>query len=170
MFSGVFTFSTCRVSFCMYLTNNAKFLSNFSDLRRVINGSSCCSGTCKKRFKQFGPNSQTFCRMESQILFWSVNYSSDDIMTWNFTNKFHLNKILLRPTFIEITLSVNDLLHFICFSLFQTEDKLIIYRPAKNCWLMNLIFMKHSQIIYYINLYKFAKFQIIPTLKTDFTD
>ena len=71
--------------------------------------------------------------MESQILFWSVNYSSDDIMTWNFTNKFHLNKILLRTTFIEIALSVNDLLHFICFSLFQTEDKLIIYRPASNC-------------------------------------
>ena len=53
-------------------------------------------------------------------------------MTWNFTNTFHLNKILLRPTFIEIALSVNDLLHFLCFSQLQPEDKLIIYRPAHN--------------------------------------
>ena len=91
-------------------------------------------------------------------------------MTWNFTNKFHLNKILLRPTFIEIALSVNDLLHFLCFSQFQTEDRLIIYRRAHNFWPINPIFMKLSQMIYFISLYKFAKFQTILIFETDFTD
>ena len=35
---------------------------------------------------------------------------------------------------------------------------------------MNPIFMKLSQMIYYINLYKFAKFQIILVFETDFAD
>ena len=35
---------------------------------------------------------------------------------------------------------------------------------------MNPIFMKLSQMIYYINFYKFGKFHIILIIEMDFTD
>ena len=35
---------------------------------------------------------------------------------------------------------------------------------------MDAVFMKLSQMIYYISRYKFAKFQIILIFETDFTD
>ena len=76
-------------------------------------------------------------------------------------NKFHLNKILLRLTFIEIALSANNLMQFLCFSQFQTENKLIIYRPAHNFWPIDWIFMGLSQVICFINLYKFQSFKQI---------
>ena len=56
------------------------------------------------------------------------------------------------------------------YSVFPSSRQKVNYRPANNFWPMNPIFMKLSQVIYFINPCKFAKFQIILMLETDFTD
>ena len=73
-----------------------------------------------------------FYRPESKNLSWSANDHCDVTTTWKFANKFYVKVALLGWNFIELALTVHDLLLYLCFLRFWTVGKLIIYRPAHN--------------------------------------